>query len=224
MKTKLCKAQMPAQTLKIAFLGFTGGEEMSRMFECGAQDEVSESYDLLLVWDYADWEFDYGLLGNYKSVRLFAWSLGVCASALTFSGFGQRIDRAFAFAGTLHPVDDTKGIPFAIYDQTENTLCDKTLRKFLLRICGGLAFARTYPCFSAKFDIGRLKEELREVKRQSELHPKPDFHFDRAFVPTKDRIFPPENQLCAWENATSVEQIPCEHFDFGAMRKIFLEL
>lgn len=224
MKTKLYKAEMPTQILKIAFLGFTGGEQMAQLFVCGAPDEVYQSYDLLLVWDYADWEFDYAVLEKYGDVRVFAWSLGVYAAALTLSEFGQRINRSFAFAGTLHPADDAKGIPVAIYDQTERTLGKKTLRKFLLRICGGLAAAQVYPCFAADFDMERLKSELRQVKRQSELLGKPDFHFDMAFVSKKDRIFPPENQLCAWQNVKGVQQIDCEHFDFGVMRKIFLEL
>ena len=70
-----------------------------------------------------------GTLNDYEEIRLFAWSLGVFASGEVMSRCSQRIVRSVAFAGTLLPIDNAKGIPQKVYELTTNTLSPAALKK-----------------------------------------------------------------------------------------------
>ena len=140
----------------MVFLGWSADDSMERLF-------VSEDYDVLLVWDYRDWTFDYSILNDYEEIRLFAWSLGVFASGEVMSRCSQRIVRSVAFAGTLLPIDNAKGIPQKVYELTTNTLSPAALKKFRLRMCGGAEGLKTFPLDDRECDIEELKAALVSI-------------------------------------------------------------
>ena len=217
MKTKLIRTKSPSRRVKVVFLGWSADDSMERLF-------VSEDCDVLLVWDYRDWAFDYSLLEGYEHIKLFAWSLGVFASGEVMSLCSQKPVRSVAFAGTLQPIDNAKGIPPKIYELTLNTLSPAALRKFRLRMCGGAEGLKTFPLGERESDIEELKEALVSIEKRYRANGKGSFVFDKAYISGRDKIFPPDNQLSAWQSTTESETIDCEHFDFEQMRNIFAEL
>lgn len=217
MKTKLIRTKSPSRCVKAVFLGWSADDAMERLF-------VSENCDVLLVWDYRDWAFDYSLLEGYEQIKLFAWSLGVFASGEVMSLCSQKPVRSVAFAGTLQPIDNAKGIPPKIYELTLNTLSPAALRKFRLRMCGGAEGLKTFPTGERESDIEELKEVLVSIEKRYRANGAGNFAFDKAYISGRDKIFPPDNQLSAWQSTTESETIDCEHFDFEQMRNIFAEL
>ena len=81
-------------------------------------------------------EFDSNLIGNYKSIDVIAWSMGVWAASQAIGSMGLEVNSAIAINGTTHPIDDSKGIPQAIFQGTLDGLNDATLKKFQRRMCG----------------------------------------------------------------------------------------
>ena len=217
MKTKLIRTKSPSRRVKVVFLGWSADDSMERLF-------VSEDYDVLLVWDYRDWTFDYSILNDYEEIKLFAWSLGVFASGEVMSRCSQRIVRSVAFAGTLLPIDNAKGIPQKVYELTTNTLSPAALKKFRLRMCGGAEGLKTFPLDDRECDIEELKAALVSIEKRYMANGAGSFTFDKAYICGRDKIFPPDNQLSAWQTTTESETIDCEHFDFEQMRNIFAEL
>ena len=83
-----------------------------------AADVRMEGWDVAVVHDY-----------------LFAWSLGVYAASVTLPP--DRVTAAFAINGTLSPVDDSHGIPAAVFRGTAAGLDARNLMKFRMRMMSG---------------------------------------------------------------------------------------
>lgn len=95
-------------------------------------------YDILLVYDYRDDDFDESVLGGYDEICVLAWSLGVWhADRFISSHSNLPITRTVAVNGTLCPINDSLGIPPRIYDLTSALPDERALAKFYRRICGG---------------------------------------------------------------------------------------
>ena len=93
-------------------------------------------WDILVCWGYDDFNFDKTILKEYKTIYLYAWSLGVFAAEKSLAGV--EITKAFAINGTPLPVSDSFGIPQKIYSSTTETLSERNLYKFRIRMCGGI--------------------------------------------------------------------------------------
>ena len=61
-------------TLTLLFGGWGSGAEL--FAECRPKDS-----DLMLCYDYHDLDFDPGVLKEYSSIRVVAWSMGVWAAS-----------------------------------------------------------------------------------------------------------------------------------------------
>lgn len=189
-------------------------------------------YDMLLCYDYRDLEFDYGLLNAYSEIRLVAWSMGVwvadaiLGSSVSGQDMAGRISQAAAVGGTLHPVDDSFGIPEAVFKGTLDNLSDGsradiTLRKFRRRMCGD-----HMDYFSAHLPsrtTDELRDELAFLSRAVEGRPADERHlkWDFAVIGEKDMIFPAENQERAWKGlAGRVIRTASPHFDETLFSKL----
>lgn len=169
-------------------------------------------YDTAVVWDYRTLDIPPELdeaMGRYEEIVLAAWSFGVAAAARFISGHtGLPVTRRVAVNGTLWPVDDSRGIPEAIFRGTLDGLNDRTLSKFYRRMAAGRAF--TPP----SRPVDELASELRAIEA---LDVPRDMHWDMAFFSIDDRIIPAANQAKAWEG-NPVRQIEGGHLpDFKAL-------
>lgn len=162
-----------------------------------------EGYDTMVVSDYSRLDFPLHLLDSYHTVCLFAWSLGVYAAAATLPF--EKLAMAIAVNGTENPVDDSFGIPVAIYNGTEQSLNERNLMKFRHRMAG-----EAYTGIKERFpDIGvkELREQLAEIRRHSLSRRRQGApsnacrgKWNRVYISENDAIFPAANQTRAWES------------------------
>lgn len=179
-----------------------------------------DGYDTAVVWDYSDPRpLPADRLAAYREICVLAWSFGVPYAARFIASHAVTlpITRCVAVNGTLHPVDDTHGIPEAIFRGTLDNLDERNLTKFRRRMTGGgEAYAR-FAAMQPKRTIDSLTEELRHVFADG---PAPDPHFDTVYIAGADRIIPTANQRRAWDGHEHIEELgdDAPHMpDFGAI-------
>ena len=61
-------------------------------------------------------------------------------------------------------------------------------------------------------EIADLQTELACIGQEIARNSTPHFHWDQAIVGNRDRIFPPENQLHAWQGDTKVQETDAAHY------------
>lgn len=140
---------------------------------------------------------NFALLNRYRTIYIYAWSLGVYA-AERFLPSDLPVCAAYAVNGTISPVDDCAGIPASIFTGTRDALDERSLRKFRMRMFDSIEDFKTLETtFSEEADIEKLRSQLTYVLD----HPlrSPHISWTGAFVGNTDRIFPPDNQLFAWK-------------------------
>lgn len=150
--------------------------------------------------------------GQYKTVYLYAWSLGVAMSEALCNA-GLRTTAAFAIAGTPKPCSDSEGIPTAVFRSTRDTLDARNLFKFRCRICGG---ASAYRRVAEKFERGGnnevalLRKELEIAEHRTYFS---SVNWTKAFVCTEDAIFPPASQNAYWRcRGVPVKELKSPHY------------
>jgi len=167
-------------------------------------------YDIAVAWDYRSEDTDLTPLDNYGEIALMAWSMGVAEADRILSGRNLPLSLTVAVNGTLHPVDDRKGIPAAIFDGTLNGLSERSLMKFHRRMCGSAeSFARFKQHIPPR-DITELTDELRAIRQRPYTPDAPHLRWDKAVVSDNDAIIPTANQLEAWRG-TEITLIPGPH-------------
>lgn len=149
---------------------------------------------------------------RYKTVYLYAWSLGVAMSEKLCNA-GLRTTAAFAIAGTPMPCSDSEGIPTAVFRATRDTLDARNLFKFRCRICGG---ASAYRRVADKFEragnneVALLRKELEIAERRTYFS---SVNWTKAFVCTEDAIFPPASQNAYWRSrGVPVKELKSHHY------------
>lgn len=171
-------------------------------------------WDTLVAYDFDDFDFPADIAGQYSTIYLFAWSLGVYAAhrALT----EVNITAAFAINGTLTPVSDTEGIPVEIFSATANTLSLRNLTKFRLRMVGSReALEKLEPRLPSAPDIDMLRRQLELVASDSKNKTHNSIPWRRVYIGNDDRIFPASAQHTAWShNYPEVEivNVKAPHF------------
>ena len=121
-----------------------------------------EGWDTAVVWDYRYLSLDTERLLPYSTIYLYAWSMGVWAASSV--NHLLDIDCAFAINGTGTPRHDLTGIPAAIYDGTLDTLDERNLKKFRLRMACDRETAARLDTLLPTPDISGLKEELAAIR------------------------------------------------------------
>ena len=157
-------------------------------------------WDTALVSDYSSLQFDKQQLKRYKTIYLYCWSMGVWAASQVLSA--DDVTMAFAINGTETPCDDEKGIPEKIFRGTADNLTERNLLKFRKRMCGSHADDSLLSLLSLdSSSIESLRSELYFIIDESQRASKPTIRWKRVYVGKSDGIFPPANQLRAWQNA-----------------------
>ena len=199
-------------TLTLLFGGWGSGAEL--FAECRPKDS-----DLMLCYDYHDLDFDPGVLKEYSSIRVVAWSMGVWAASRLFSEVifdGLKVDSAIAFGGTVELADDLCGIPEAIFEATVRGMSPVSLKKFRRRMCGANLnhFEAHIPERSFEDLDGELKAvagalSAEKTDGNSLGHSVLKTFWTQAYVGNDDMIFPPANQLRSWKR----QGVPCRETD-----------
>ncbi len=154
-----------------------------------------QGYDLAVVWDYADGDFNPAFAEGYDEICLVAWSLGVAIAPEAVAPLKDKITLAIAVNGTMHPVDDEQGIPEAIFRGTLEGLDERNLTKFYRRVTGSREAYERFAADLPATDLERLRAELAMFAHYS---PAP-MKWDVAIIGSRDAIFPPENMRRAWQ-------------------------
>lgn len=167
--------------------------------------------DYMLCYDYRTLEFDASLLKEYREINVIGWSMGVWAATQVMGKLQETdtalvIKNSIAINGTPYPIDDTYGIPTAIYHGTLEGLTGPSLHKFLRRMCfNGEAF-KEFLNITPRRPLEELKEELAEIERMYLSLPATSFYWQQAVVGNNDRIIPPDNQLNAWRKEAEISR------------------
>lgn len=177
--------------------------------------------DVLLCCDYRSQDFDVTLLAPYRSIRLVAWSMGVWVAGRVLAGHPLPWESRVALNGTPFPIDDARGIPVSVYEGTMRGFSDVVLAKFRRRMCGTADGLRCFMEHAPQRSVEELGEELRAL-HEAVLHSTsaPALHWDVAVVGTRDRIFPPANQLAAWQGRAEVLAVDASHYDAALLERL----
>lgn len=172
-------------------------------------------HDLLMAYDYREIEPEEVLrkTGEYESVHLIAWSMGVWVAGKYFAKHKNRFASAAAINGTLTPIDDQAGIPAEPFDAMINdfsrTVLDEFYRDMFDRDEELARFFRNRP----RRPLNAVLEELQTLKRLYMEQGAGKDIFDRCLAGSRDRIFPARAQLRSW-GKERCERIPAPHFPF----------
>lgn len=156
----------------------------------GMDDHVFEHFmgerDTLIVWDYTDLSTPLPL--DERPIDLIAWSMGVWVATQTCPA--ERLHSAIAVNGTPWPIDETRGIPPAIFDGTLSTYSESGLARFRKRMCGGAAALNAFLQFAPNRSTEDLGSELAALGEAIRSRPEIPFPWTQAIGCTADRIFP----------------------------------
>lgn len=159
-------------------------------------------FDILAVWDYRSAHFDLRLADGYDEICVIAWSFGVYASQDVLPWLADRLSACVAVAGTPYPVDDTRGIPEAVFRATREAMSERALQKFYRRMCGSAQAYNKFCDTMPERDIDGLIAELDAIPANK---PMPFNGWTLAVLTANDAIFPFDNQCRAWEGTRKLE-------------------
>lgn len=184
------------------------------------KDIVMDGWDTAVVSGYESAELNIDRLSAYSSIYVYAWSMGVWAASFVLPRH-NNVDAAFAINGTLTPRSDTEGIPAGIYDGTEQTLNERNLRKFRLRMAGDRETADKLNSLLPDAADTALIEKLRGELRFIAKTPAADTRglWTRAYVSGEDRIFAADTQRRFWEER-GVEVHPLKGSHYISLKKL----
>lgn len=202
--------------MKFQFLVRTGHtDRLILLFAGWGSDERCYAHIGMPGWDVAlvsgfDARIpDMSLLSRYRTVYVYAWSLGVWAAERMLPGRLEPV-RAYAVNGTPWPCDDDRGIPAKVFEDTAAGLSSRNLYKFRVRMCGGAgSYQAKADMFEHLQDVDALRGELEFVaSHPNERH----IAWSGAYIGRDDRIFPALNQSEAWKGRTVLHEMPSPHY------------
>lgn len=168
-----------------------------------------ENNDVLIIYDYRTFDFDFSQFNfeKYKRKKLICWSMGVYAVNL-FKNVFENFDKKIAVNGTTKVIDDEFGIPKKIYKVTVKFLNEDSCDKFIKNM----------------FDNGKINQNIKITKTIEELREeliaiqnielKDEIKFDKAIISLNDRIIPTKNQINFWQEKAQIEMINSTHCPF----------
>ncbi len=139
-----------------------------------------------------------------SEVVVIGWSFGVKVASSFLLNTKLPTTLCLAVNGTEHHIDDSRGIPEAIFNGTLVGLNEQSFEKFKLRCAGSNERLKTLERDDRSASTLRSIDDLRaELSWFASLAPfPPEGHFpiwDKVIVGMKDRIFPPQNQIASWQ-------------------------
>lgn len=196
--------------LKLFFSGY-GQDPEPFMPLCG-QTSVA------MVYDYEDMNFNEDEYADFEQIELISWSIGVMASsyALRNSRLLLKLAKRIAVNGTPDGIafaPSAAGLPDKLWYQTYMNMDEQGKELFIRNMLG--AKADYYLKHLPKRTAASCKNELLALYEFRKSHSESfDFHFDEAYIGTRDKIFPPLILRKAFNNGkTSVIKGPWAHFD-----------
>lgn len=204
---KIYKRTTPcSSSLLLLFAGWSARPELFEGLE------AEEGMDVMIVYDYRDTVFAEDL-SKYTSIRLIAWSMGVRMAEIVL-GDKYHFTEAIAINGTGRPIDDSYGIPLAIFRGTLESLSPEGLHRFNRRMCGSRDVLENYSAIPSR-PIDELKEELQYIYDICLSQPDGNILWTRALIGTDDRIFPASAQRNYWQGrCPNVNEIDSPHYPF----------
>lgn len=180
-------------------------------------------YDVAVAWDYTDISMDYSLLSDYEEICVVAWSLGVRAACSgVLAPVYDRVTLRLAVNGTVTPIDDTAGIPRALFEASRSNLSENSLERFYRRVAGSASLFRRFMEVRPRRALPDLAEELDVFLCEKLPGCDPTFRWDRAVISDGDAIFPVANQHTAWKD-TAVDVILGAHLpDFQSLLNTYI--
>lgn len=205
MKYEFLQQRPEAHTLDLLMAGWAAD---AHIFE----ELPPTDADLVVCYDYRDLQLDTTQWKHYDSVRLAAWSMGVWAAEHTEALGDLPIVERTALNGTPWPIDDSRGIPEAIFLSTLGGFSDRNLVKFRHRMCG--SDYRYFMNHLPQRPVEELRDELRHLAQCVPTIPvDSSFVWDKAFVGEGDLIIPVSNQQNAWrERGLSPQMVEGAHY------------
>lgn len=202
MKQKIIATSPDSRRLVMLFGGWAAGPSLFENLE------APEGYDVMLLWDYRDESLDTTAIERYDEIVVVAWSYGVAMAARALDRHTLPVTRRVAVNGTLHPVDDTRGIPSSTFDATLDNLSERSIQKFYRRMAGGQSGLEGLSLPGRPVD--ELAAELAAIGRAANAVPVSTW--DLALVSDGDLIISPRAQANAWQTeACMTEQIDGPH-------------
>ncbi len=176
-----------------------------------------DACDMLMFYDYRTAELPaccLDIFAKYQQFELFAWSFGVFFASFLRQSLPPT-QRAIACAGTLWPLDRTRGIPPRIFERTLRQAERAVAGTFYERMFTHAADYQNYLNHPVTRSVAERVEELHAVSRHlthplaepiasdiiasNDVRTAPWSDYDVAMIPNADKIFPPENQMRSWE-------------------------
>lgn len=184
--------------LVLLFLGYAFTPESVSHLSTGP-------YDLAVVHDYRNLDFDRGFLKNRKII-LVAWSMGVWAANKVLAGV--PLQSAVAINGTPFGIHDRFGIPRETFRKTIEDFDFELFKKW---------------CFLA--DISKAdfpfsenpEDELRALYEASSEPVSQNIAWTKTIVSKKDLVFPPKASECF---ECPVRILPAPHYPFFKLRSV----
>lgn len=181
-------------------------------------------YDIYAIWDYREDALSVERLRHYEEICIVAWSWGVPAAARFVDRHRDTLPLTACIAvnGTLTPVDDSLGIPRAIFNGTLAGLSERSLMKFYRRMCVSADEAARFRAVMPRREIVELADELRAIDRMGPAEVSP-LLFDHVVIAGSDAIIPAVNQRRAWAGHPAVHSSDGGHLpDFQGIIDRFI--
>ncbi|MGE4559396.1 MAG: DUF452 family protein [Desulfobulbus sp.] len=157
------------------------------------------AHDLCMVYDYRQLApVDLTPFAAYEQLHLIAWSMGVWVAARLLAGERARFASLTAIGGTLHPIDQKKGIPPENYQGMLARFSPEILEGFYCNMFDDKEQLARFLAYRPRRDIGDLHLEM-EAFQEAFAHfgPGTDI-YTRKIITSRDRIFSGRNQMRAW--------------------------
>ena len=179
--------------------------------------------DILMYYGYSDLKLNNSSLKNiinsdkYLNIYLIGFSLGVgVLGYLLNDKLIDKVKRVIAINGTLEPIDDDKGIPKQIFENTIKYWDQENKTNFIKRMCRDQAAIDKYRSNLPKISLSDEKNELVNlygIFNDTDVIIKN--YFDTVIISGNDRIFPTENQNAYWiGKAKIIKYDKTPHFIF----------
>lgn len=183
------------------------------MDSCSLEKLDLGDHDVLMLYAYHH-KGSLPDISKYSHKILLAWSMGVWVATANEDLKNIEWSKRVAINGTPDSIDGKKGIPERIFNRTVEKINSENRKHFEQRILGPDKHSQRQETSLSLRSDDDVCDEMRWWKDQYE----PLNHvekWDRAYVGSKDLIYPVQNQLHAWsEHALETVKIDSSHFPF----------